>query len=57
MSGFMNKIFGNIHKKEHKKIESNVGFISKIPEDVLYGEDPGTVPQEDTKNQLENDIK
>ncbi|TCO75243.1 hypothetical protein [Marinisporobacter balticus] len=57
MNEFINRIFRNLTRKESKKRESNVGLISKMPENVLYGEDPGIVPSDDLKNQLDNDIK
>lgn len=57
MNGFINKIFKNVNKQEHKKIHTNVGLISKMSENVVYGEDTDEFFSNDSKNQLGDDMK
>lgn len=61
MNNFVNKLLGGLHlgKSKHRWDDTAARSVvlRDMPENVLYGEDPGAIPPDEFTNQLEDDIK
>lgn len=61
MNDFVNKLLGGLHlgmrkRRWDEKAAPSV-VLRDMPENVLYGEDPGAIPPDEFTNQLEDDMK